>query len=320
MGTLLSTLEEEEDLNWRLRLVQPGRVFASVAGARWGELILPAAAERRAAMPEAMRVVMFASFEYGYLALEAARAFAQRFPEKLFLAALVTDDPVNPEARIGLKKRIWKYLGTGERVHVETAVVDSALAGGMDVFTGEVKVDGFRQRLGTWRPDAIINCVFGQVIDAPIIQAPPLGIYNFHPSDLAHGHGAGHSPYEDLVARGATETVWSIHHVTEVVDGGAVVGHSPPINVAHPDGTLPANPLLLYDKLMDPVGWLMLRLLSALTDRYAAGATGPIQKLDFESGMPPGLRARIAAPQVATEHQDVLPVLGEEERATLGLA
>ena len=26
--------------------------------------------------------------------------------------------------------------------------------------------------------------------------------------------------------------------------------------------------------------------MSALTDRYAAGATGPIQKLDFESGMP----------------------------------
>ena len=48
--------------------------------------------------------------------------------------------------------------------------------------------------------------------------------------------------------------------MTEVVDGGAVVGHSPPINVAHPDGTLPANPLLLYDKLMDPVSWLMLRL------------------------------------------------------------
>ena len=42
-------------------------------------------------------------------------------------------------------------------------------------------MDGFRQGLGTWRPDAIINCVFGQVIDAPIIQAPPLGIYNFHP-------------------------------------------------------------------------------------------------------------------------------------------
>ena len=48
-----------------------GQVFASVAGARWGVDPAPAA-ERRAAMPEAMRV-MFASFEYGYLALEAAR-------------------------------------------------------------------------------------------------------------------------------------------------------------------------------------------------------------------------------------------------------
>ena len=52
----MTDLEKEEDLNWRLRLVQPGRVFAPVAGSRWGELILPAAAERRAAMPGAMRV------------------------------------------------------------------------------------------------------------------------------------------------------------------------------------------------------------------------------------------------------------------------
>lgn len=320
MGTVMTDLEKEEDLNWRLRLVQPGRVFAPVAGSRWGELILPAAAERRAAMPGAMRVVMFASFEFGYLALEAARAFAQRFPEKLFLAALVTDDPVNPEARIGLKKRIWKYFNSGERVHLETAIADSALGAGMDVFTGEVKVDGFRQRLVRWRPDAILSCGFGQVIDAPIIQAPPLGIYNFHPSDLSHGHGAGPAPDEDLAARGVTETVWSIHHVTEVVDGGAVIGHSPPIHVAQPDGCLPANPLLVYDKLVDPVGWLTLRLLTALTERHAAEATGPIQQLDLESGMPQSLRARMAEPQRATQHQDVLPVLGAEEHAAFGLA
>lgn len=319
MGIVTTDLEKEEDLNWRLRLVQPGRVFAPVAGSRWGEWILPAASERRAATPGAMRVVMFASFEFGHLALEAARAFSQRFPERLFLAALITDDPVNPEARIGLRKRIWKFFGTGERVHMESAIADAALAAGMEVYTGEVKVDGFRQMLGRWRPDAILSCGFGQVIDAPIIQAPPLGIYNFHPSDLSHGHGAGPAPYEDLAARGVTETVWSIHHVSEVVDGGAVIGHSAPIHVAQPDGTLPANPLLVYDKLVDPVGWLTLRLLTALSDRHAAGVTGPIQQLDLESGMPQGLRTRMAEPQSATQHQEVLPVLGAEERAAFGL-
>ncbi|MBL9172445.1 MAG: hypothetical protein JNL10_02820 [Verrucomicrobiales bacterium] len=290
-----------------------------MAGSRWGELILPAASERRAATPGAMRVVMFASFEFGHLALQAARAFAQRFPERLFLAALVTDDPVNPEARIGLRKRIWKYIETGERIHLETAIADAALAAGMDVFTGEVKVDAFREMLGTWRPDAILSCGFGQVIDAPIIQAPPLGIYNFHPSDLSHGHGAGPAPYEDLAARGVTETVWSIHHVSEVVDGGAVIGHSPPIQVAQPDGNLPANPLLVYDKLVDPVGWLTLRLLTALADRHAAGVTGPIPQLDLESDMPQGLRNRMAEPQGASQHQEALPVLGAEERAAFGL-
>ena len=62
-----------------------------------------------------------------------------------------------------------------------------------------------------WRPDAILVCVFGQVIDAPIIRLPPCGIYNFHPSDLAHHHGAGLAPYDDLVARGVATTVWAVH-------------------------------------------------------------------------------------------------------------
>src|SRR5262249_60010781 len=86
------------------------------------------------------------------------------------------------------------------------------------------------------------------VIDAPIIERPAYGIYNFHPTDLAHGFGPGPTPVEDLAAHGMTSTVWTIHHVIEAVDAGGVVAVSPQINIADPDGKLPADPLIVYDK------------------------------------------------------------------------
>ena len=58
---------------------------------------------------------------------------------------------------------------------------------------------------------------------------------------------------EDLAAHGRTSTVWTIHHVIEAVDAGGVVAVSPPINIADPDGKLPADPLIVYDKLLEPV-------------------------------------------------------------------
>jgi hypothetical protein len=223
------------------------------------------------------------------------------------LVALVTDDPANQQARIGLKKRVWKFLDREEQVGIETAIVTSALSAGIPVYTGEVKIDGFRRLLTGWRPDAIISCVFGQVLDTFIIEQPAYGIYNFHPSDLKHGHGAGVAPYDDLVARGATKTVWTIHQVTETVDGGPIVGHSPWIEVGDAQGLLPANPLLVYDKLLEPVGWLMCRLVTALSQRYAEAVGSPIERLDLQAAMPETLRARLRQPVMSDRHVRTVP-------------
>src|SRR5262249_2136990 len=151
-----------------------------------------------------------------------------------------------------------------EVMAIETAVIESALSVGVPAYTGEIKVDGFRELLTSWRPDAVISCVFGQVIDAWIIDRLAYGIYNFHPSDLTHGLGAGPAAADDLRTGGATETVWTIHHVTEAVDAGHVVAVSPPINVADVHGALPADPLVIYDKLCEPVSPLTARLVDAL--------------------------------------------------------
>ena len=53
---------------------------------------------------------------------------------------------------------------------LETAIAESALAAGVPVYTGEVKIDEFRKLLARWQPDAIASCVFRQVIDAWIID------------------------------------------------------------------------------------------------------------------------------------------------------
>lgn len=300
-------LLREAELNHRLSLDRPSRLFLAVDGSRWGQLILPAPREKSTASDAGLRLVLFASFEFGYLALEAVKAYAARFPGRVQLVGVVTDDPVDPTARIGLKKRVWKHMGRDEIVAIETAVAESALSEGSPVYTGEIKVEGFRRLLDWWQPDAIVSCVFGQVIDRWIIDLPPYGIYNFHPTDLAHGFGAGPTPAEDLAARGMTSTVWTIHHVVEELDAGPVVAVSPPISVMDTTGALPSDPLMVYDKLTEPVGCLAACLVDALWRRFAAGAPGRLEHVDVEAALPASVRANMREPIRAERHGMELP-------------
>jgi hypothetical protein len=302
-----SDLIREAELNHRLLLDHSGRKFLPVAGSRWGELIAPATDETSKAPATGLRLVLFASFEFGYMALEVVKAYVRRFPGRVQLVGLVTDDPVNQTARIGLKKRVWKYMGRDETLAIETAIVESALGEGVPAYTGEIKIDGFRNLLEAWKPDAIVSCVFGQVIDSWIISRPIYGIYNFHPSDLAHGYGAGPTPAEDLAARGATSTVWTIHQVIEAVDAGPIVAASPAINVLDLGGSLPTNPLVLYDKLLEPLGCLAACLVDALSKRFASGTPGTLDSLEVEAAIPAEVRARMLEPISRDQHVTSLP-------------
>ena len=107
---LAGALEREALMNHRLLLNRTGRQFVQVAGTRWGELSLPTAKETSTTPAAGLQLVLFASFEFGYLALEAIKAYALHFSKCIQIVALVTDDPVNPTARIGLKKRVGSTL------------------------------------------------------------------------------------------------------------------------------------------------------------------------------------------------------------------
>ena len=164
------------------------------------------------------------------------------------------------------------------------------------------------EQLDAWQPDVILSCVFGQVIDQSIIDRPPYGIYNFHPTDLEHGFGAGPTPAEDMAAKGLTSTVWTIHHVIEALDSGGIVAVSPEINCANLAGRLPTDPLVVYDKLVEPVGVLAAGLIDTLWRRYEARRPGKLERIDLDAALPASVRGRMQEPIRAERHVVLLPV------------
>lgn len=286
--------------------------------ARWGALLTPSApAILRPGGTEGFRLVLFGSFWIGHTALRAALAYQRRGPAPAHLVGVSTDDPISPRARISLRKRAWGLMSEAERQSVKLALVGTALDAGVPVHTGEIKTPGFRRLLAEWRPDAVITCGFGQMLDRAIFDALPYGAYNCHPTDLANGHGAGPNPWDDMVVRGVHHTVWSVHQMTEVVDAGPVIGQTPPINVGDAAGHLPADRRSFFYKVLPPIGWMVMRLLDALVQRKAQGLTGPLTRLNLDAGMPPSLRQRINQPITPDWASAPIPEPGDDEFAAL---
>lgn len=292
----MTNLENERIVNYLVLCDEPGRKFTSEPDNRWGGLLEPDPTENPNKKDTGLRVVLFASWDFGYLVLETLKEFEKKFPGHINLAGLVTDDPLNPDAKISLKKRIWNLLDQPSRVIDETLVIESALSDGIPVYTGEVKVESFHRIIQKWNPEVILVCVFGQIIDSFTINYPIHGIYNFHPSDLSQHQGAGPSPYDDLARRHAGKTVWSVHHVSEEIDCGEVVGKSPPINVLDSEGELPKNPLVVYNKLAEALSPLAFFLVKELERNFELNRPGQIDHLDFENLIPDNIKFRIMKP------------------------
>ena len=304
----MSSLDQDARLNRRLRYDRPGRRFLANEEAQWGELILPAPNEGEGKSTRGLRLLLFASMGLGLAAVKAVVCYERHFPEKLNLVGLVTDDAANADAKISLKKRGWRFFAPEERLALETATVKTALEAGTPVYTGEVKIDWFYRQAMKWDPDAILVCGFGQLIDAKIQKLPPLGIYNFHPSDLVGHHGAGPAPFEDLAARQTTRTRWTVHQLTDVLDGGPVVGQSPEIEVGSAEGSLHSDPLLIEAKMTGPLGYLLRTILDRLAERRESAAAGPLGTLDFAASIPEAGKAAFLRPITET----TLPSLQQE--------
>ncbi len=304
----MRTLDNEKLVNYLVVLDKPGRQFNTEEDTRWGGLLQPAPDENPSKTSEGMRVVLFGSWEFGYLVLETLKEYERRFPKKLNLAGFVTDNPLNPDAKISIKKRVWNFIDQPYRVFDETFTIESALNFNIQVYTGEIKTDSFYRLIEQWNPDAILVCVFGQIMNSRIIKIPQLGIYNFHPSNLNKNQGAGPAPYDDLVMRDADSTVWSVHQVSEEVDGGHVVGNSPPVNIRNKAGILPADPLVVYQKLGEALSPLTFFMIDELCRKFEQKKTGYIDHIDFPDLIVDEVTQRLMLPIVKENPSEMLPI------------
>jgi methionyl-tRNA formyltransferase len=308
----MSNLELESVINQALIADNEKRKIISVGESRWGELIIPAKNENPGKNKKGLRVVVFGSFLFGYILFETLKECEKRFPDRLNIVGLVTDDPVNPDAKISIKKRIWRLFDSDKKLQIEKIMIESALSFGVPCYTGEVKIDYFKHLLKIWNPDAMIVFVFGQILDAPIINYPPYGIYNFHPSDLADHHGAGTQPFEDLITRKADTTKITIHMITEQIDLGPIVGQSTPIRVKMENGEMPDNTFVIDDKIMVGIGNMAAALISELILRKEKNQIGPVNKLNFEEIFSESFKAKLMEPIKTNIPEETIPELDKD--------
>jgi folate-dependent phosphoribosylglycinamide formyltransferase PurN len=285
-----------------------GRIINSDLGdSKWGQEILPAPDENPEKSDKGLKVVVFASYLLGYLLFETLRNFEEKNPGRLNIVGLVTDDPVSPDAKISVKRRIYRLYDDEQIANIETAMVESGLKAGVPVYTGAVRTEYFRELLKKWDADAILVCVFGQIIDSQIINFPKYGIYNFHPADLAAGHGAGPQPFQDLIDRDALTSKVTIHQLNEQLDEGHILGQSSPINVRFADGSITKNILVLDDKMLYPIDVMAAELIKTLILKKELGVGGKIEKLDFSKHFTPAYQAQLLMPIRSNKPTSELP-------------
>lgn len=305
-------MNAEEVVDKRIINDCPGRqIFSNLGDSKWGQLILPAKEENPNKKDKGLRVVLFGSYLLGYLLCETLKKLEDNNPDKINFVGLVTDDPASPQAKISVKRRIWRKYGTKETIGLETAMIESGLVAGVPVYTGAVKTDYFRNLLSQWNPDVILVCVFGQIIDAPVINFPSFGIYNFHPADLLAKYGAGPQPFQDLINRDAKTSKVTIHHLTEDLDAGPIVGQSSPINVRFTDRSITNDILVLDDRMLQPIDYMGTLLIETLVKKKEAGLHGSIKTIDFAKHFNDSYKKKLLEPITSTTPSKTLPMPSE---------
>jgi len=89
-----------------------------------------------------------------------------------------------------------------------------------------VQPDGFKEggevaRLSDFNPDVIVVAAFGQILPQAVLDLPPCGCINIHPSLLPEFRGL--NTHQRAIDKGIREHGASVHFVTEELDGGPVI-------------------------------------------------------------------------------------------------
>lgn len=147
--------------------------------------------------------------------------------DRVQLVGVATDDPTQPFTHA--KVRLWKYPHTADD---ETLVRKFAMSQQLPVFTGRVKSPEFHELLlNDWKPDLCLMATYGQKISNHIITLPRRGFYNFHHSGPTWPSYPGPDPIAAMQRDGLKHLVLTMHKVSDVIDDGAFVARSHPVEI-----------------------------------------------------------------------------------------
>lgn len=257
----------------------------------WGGLYEPSCKKNISKI--GLRTVVFGSTTAGHLLIDHLIRFEKKYPEKLNLTGIATDDPFDPDTKISVHKRIWKFYTPDEMSEMLNSVINLSASVGIECYTGSVKTDFFRELIRKWNPEVIIMCCFGQKIDSIIFNYPKHGMYNFHPSDLASRIGAGAQPFQVTMQNGNPFSRMTIHHVTELIDIGPIVGQSTQVCIVDENGNHPDDVKNLQEKIPSVCGWMGIELIKSLIELKSAESDQKLDKLDFDVLFPQAIKDRL---------------------------
>ncbi len=122
---------------------------------------------------------------------------------------------------VGVVTQPDRPKGRGQHL-VASPVKDAAGRRGLTVYQPEkVRAPEFLEIFHALTPDMVVLVAFGQILPKDIIDSPPLGCINVHPSLLPKYRGA--APMNWALIRGETKTGVTIMRMDEGVDSGDIL-------------------------------------------------------------------------------------------------
>jgi methionyl-tRNA formyltransferase len=161
---------------------------------------------------------------------------------------------------IGVVTQPDRPKGRGQRL-VASPVKEAAVRHGLTVYQPEkVRAAEFLEIFQGLAPDMVVLVAFGQILPKAIIDGPPLGCINVHPSLLPKYRGA--APMNWALIRGEEKTGISIMRMDEGVDSGDILLQEE--TAIEPGET--------YDHLHDRLAVLGAQCLLRTLDGLASGS------------------------------------------------
>lgn len=235
----------------------------------WGTYHVPASAKMN---NNRLNVMVFCSYSYGYMALKQLIALSGL--GRINIAGVVTDDITSDKAQINKHNRFWKNFNQIRQQALYKDILNLSLKNGIPVYTGRIKHEYFYDLVQKSKPDLFIIAGLGQILNQFLFTYPSLGAFNFHPgTSLDKNEYRGVDPFNEMMDKNEQFSHMNVHAVTEIIDGGDVVGRSIPINISfeHEINNFIEKKIMLYDKITLATPYLVRNLIDTAIESSLNG-------------------------------------------------